>query len=348
METKQRRRPDFSKLRGVKPQTVNLSGAVVERTFLEPGRALPLVYRPATADVDVVDWSTKNRRAIDQDCVRHGAVLFRGFGVDAVDLFDRLASALCNELFNENGEHPRESVNRNVYTPVFFPPDQKLLWHNENSFNQRWPRKIIFCCVRPADVGGETPLVDSRELFRRLPDAIRADFQSRQVMYRRNYGTGLGRDWPDVFQTENPAEVEARCKADGIEMAWKDGGQRLSTWAVRPAIVRHPDTGEMSWFNQAQHWHVSCVDDDTRKSMEAVFAAEDMPRSCHFGDGSPIPDQVMGEILDHYRQLEVSFPWQRGDVLVVDNISVAHARNPFAGERKLLVALGDMMSFAQV
>ena len=55
-----------------------------------------------------------------------------------------------------------------------------------------------------------------------------------------------------------------------------------------------------------------------------------------------------GEILDVYRGLEVVFPWQAGDVMLVDNVATAHGRNPYQGERKLLVALGQMTSFEEV
>ena len=35
-----------------------------------------------------------------------------------------------------------------------------------------------------------------------------------------------------------------------------------------------------------------------------------------------------------------------GDLIVLDNMLVAHARRPFEGSRKILVAMGDMTSTA--
>ena len=286
-------------------------------------------------------------QAAREQTARHGALLFRGFSIDSPEAFERFAGAVCDELFNENGEHPRENVTGNVYTPVFYPPDKQLIWHNENSFNHQWPSKILFCCMEAPPVGGETPIVDSRRVFDRWRPSIRDRFVDKGVMYTRSYGTGLGLTWQEVFRTSDRQEVEERCHEEGFEAQWRER-DTLRTSCRRPAAVLHPVTGEPVWFNQAQHWHVSCLDPETRESILSLFTEETLPRSCCYGDGSPIPDTEMAAILDVYRELEVSFPWQPGDILMLDNLLTAHGRNPFSGRRKILVALGDMKSYDQV
>ncbi len=334
--------PMFKK---VKPKAVSLPASeIVVRSYFDSDRRFPLILQPASPEVDLADWAASHREAVDVDLVRHGAILFRGFGIDTPPVFERFAASVCSELFNENGEHPRESVSGNVYTPVFYPAEKHLLWHNENSFNHRWPTKILFCCVHPADQGGETPVVDSRKVFESLDPEVRAPFVEKGILYVRNYGEGVGLDWRTVFQTDDRTRVEEQCREDRMELEWKDG-DRLKTLARRPAVIPHPRTGEMSWFNQAQHWHVSCLDEATRDSVRALFSEQDLPRNCYYGDGTPIPDSHMAHILDVYRRLETSFPWQRGDVMLVDNVLAAHGRNEYVGRRKLLVALGDMMTF---
>jgi alpha-ketoglutarate-dependent taurine dioxygenase len=351
-ESQNRFRSDLARLLSIKPKAVSVAEtAQVTMSNLRPDNLLPLVVKPVSRpplrEVDPVGWARDNRSKIEELLRKHGAILFRGFHAVSADTFEQFASALCADLFNENGEHLRENVSGNIYTPVFYPPDQKLLWHNENSFNHWWPSKIWFCCQLSPPTGGETPIVDSRKVFEMLPPAIRGEFQAKQVMYVRHYGEGFGLSWQTVFRTSDKGQLEEYCRQHQIDYEWGEDDTFI-TRAVRPAVVRHPHTGELCWFNQAQHWHPACLDPVTRTSIFSVFKEDRLPRNCYFGDGSSIPDAAMEAICKVYQQLEISFPWQRSDILLLDNLLTAHGRNPFTGERKLLVAMGAMTSFDQV
>ncbi|MEV8034968.1 TauD/TfdA family dioxygenase [Streptomyces sp. NPDC086182] len=332
-------------LRQAVPAQVSLtSDSLVSHAPLAADGEPPLVVRPAAAGVDVAAWAAHARAWLDETLDEHGAVLLRGFSVTTTHALEPLAEALVDEVYRDNGEHPRASLSGSISSPVFFPPEEKLLRHTENSFNDSGPARIVFCCARPAASGGETPIVDSRQVLRRLDTDLRSEFLAKGVMYVRNYGTGLGLDWREVLRTDDRHEAEARCAEQGLRTAWD--GDRLRTEAVRPAAVRHPRTGVWSWINQAQHWHPACLDPTTRAALEATHTPDTLPRQCHFGDGSPIPDEAMAEICRVYAELEVCFPWEKGAVLVLDNILIAHARNPFSGPRELLVAMGDLVRFA--
>ncbi|MGI5499255.1 TauD/TfdA family dioxygenase [Lentzea sp. CA-135723] len=306
--------------------------------------SLPHVLTPAETGDDLFDWITRNGAEVDEGLARAGAVLFRGFDIATPDRFEPVAELICGELVADNGEHNPVFDGSSVQTPVFYPPDKHLLWHNENSFNAEWPLRIVFCCGQPAETGGETPVVDSRLVYETLDPALRRRFEERGVGYQRVYRAGLGLTWQQVFGTDSRAEAERRCAETGLRHEWLDG-DRLRTTCVRPAVVKHAGSGRMSWFNQAQHWHTACLDEQTRAALQELFSEDEMPRSCRYGDGSEIEDSVMTEILDVYRSLESAFPWHRGDVLAVDNVAVAHARNPFTGKRKLFVAMGGAGSY---
>jgi hypothetical protein len=68
----------------------------------------------------------------------------------------------------------------------------------------------------------------------------------------------------------------------------------------------------------------------------------------YFGDGTPIPDEVVVRIGDLYEELCVEPPWEAGDMIVLDNMLVAHARRPFSGERKILVAMAEMVKATEL
>lgn len=275
---------------------------------------------------------------------QQGALLFRGFELDNPDNFKALAKRVAQDLMSGNGEHDPVPETEGIYTPVAYSPKEKLLWHNENSFNFSWPLMIMFGAARPADEGGETPIVDSRQILTHLDSEIVEEFKCKGVMYVRTHGFGLGRSWQETYGTQNKNELMHKLREADIEFEWC-GQNQLITRQIRPAIIKHPVTGELSWFNQAQHWHPYCLKPEVQESLRKIFSEDHFPRHCHFGDGSIIPDDTMQRILTIYQQLEMSFPWQKGDVMMLDNVLFAHARNPYVGERRLLVTMGKKAYF---
>lgn len=293
----------------------------------------------SNGQANLTSWFQTNEQQARSEMNKHGYLFLRGFEWDGPAGFEAFSKEVCGELLKDNGEH--QPVKGRVQTPVFFAPEKKLLWHNENTFNKEWPMKIIFGCMRPADSGGESLIVDSREVYQRVSPAVREAFKERGLMYVRNYNPYIGLDWQTVFRTDSKAEAERKCRETGLSYEWKEDGT-LKTVAVRPAVGQHPQTGEWAWFNQAQHWHIACLDELTRESLLEIFDEEDLPRACYYGDGSKIDDAIMDEVCSIYEELEVAVALQKGDVLAVDNMLMAHGRGSFEGERKILVTMGDM------
>jgi alpha-ketoglutarate-dependent taurine dioxygenase len=313
------------------------------QTIALPDCGLPVVMA-AGASADAASWIAGHRDWIEDSLCSCGAILFRGFAIRTEFEFHDLVAAFNLSLMSENGEHVPTNVVPNVFTPVQYAATRKLLWHNENSFNYEWPSKIVFGCLKPAGKGGETPLADGRAVLRAINADMREEFDRKQVMYIRNYGEDLGLSWQHVFGTTDPAVVERICLRSRTQYSWRQGN-RLTTRCIRPVAITHPTTGDIAWFAQPQHWHLACLDKDTREALVALFEPNDLPRNCMFGDGSPIPDEYMAHLMACYQEVEISFQWQAGDVLFVDNILAAHARNPYEGTRRLVVSMGDIRSF---
>ncbi|MGH2671168.1 MAG: TauD/TfdA family dioxygenase, partial [bacterium] len=180
-----------------------------ERTLGTHEDALPYLVQAEPGMGPLAAWARAHHDAVEERLHRHGAVLFRGFHVLTQQVFEEAANALSQGLVAEGGEHQRLDDDSQVYTPVAYPADKFLMWHNEDSFNPQWPGKIMFCPVQVPAHGGETPLVDAREVFAHLAPEIRQPFVEKGVLYHRTYGLGVGRSWQHIFRTGDPVEVEA-------------------------------------------------------------------------------------------------------------------------------------------
>lgn len=323
-------------------KAVRLSFADLVRVEPPPAaQRLPVTLYPRAVGIDLVAWVAGNRLQIETLLTGHGAVLFRDFMTPDVARFEQLIAAMSGHLLDYTYRStPRKQVSGRIYTSTEYPADQSIPLHNELSYASSWPMKIWFHCVTPADAGGETPLADSRSVLADINPAIANRFAESKVIYVRNYGEGLDLSWQEVFQTTSKAEVEAACKKADLEFEWKKG-DRLRTRQICQAVATHPKTREQVWFNQAHLFHISRLRAAVRESLLSTFAEEDLPRNVYFGDGSRIEPSALDHIDDAYRKHTVAFPWQAGDVLLLDNMLIAHGRSPFQGSRKVVVGMAE-------
>jgi amino acid adenylation domain-containing protein len=343
-ESKPKAESKLSQFRSARRRGVDLAQLrTVKTDFLAPNMRLPLVIIPDSADIDLVEWAGKNREFIEAKLLDHGAILFRDFAVSSVTEFESFANAVCPDLFADYGDLPRAEMGGKVYGSTPYPEEERILFHNESSHMHRWPMLIWFYCVKAAQSGGETPIVDCRRVYRELEPSIRERFERKGLMYVRNFTNGLDVSWQKFFQTDDRSAVEAYCRRASIEFQWKDdNGLRIRQ--LCPAVVKHPQTGEFVFFNQIQLHHISCLPASVRHSLSSIVDEEDFPRNVYYGDGAPIEDSVIQRLSELYDRLAVSFPWQERDILMLNNMLVAHSRNPFSGPRKIVVALGAMVN----
>jgi alpha-ketoglutarate-dependent taurine dioxygenase len=143
-----------------------------------------------------------------------------------------------------------------------------------------------------------------------------------------------------VFQTTDKTAVEAYCRQNQIEFKWK-GQDWLCTSQVRPVTAIHPKSGEVVWFNHATFFHVTTLNSELSETLLSDLNEDDLPNNTYYGDGSPIEPAVMDHLRAAYIQETVTFSWQCGDILLLDNMLTAHSRSSFVGPRKVVVAMAD-------
>ena len=324
----------------IKRRTVRTDEVVKIAPFFEEGTP-PVKIQSLLPSMELPNWAEGNLGIIQELLRKHGAILFRGFAAGAQQGLSGFSHAINMELMNYmEGATPRKALGNNVYTSTEFPPDQIIAQHNENSYVMTWPMKLCFGCVIAPQDRGETPITDVRKVLRRISPATRSRFEAKGYMLVCNFSEHLSLPWTTSFKVSTKEELEAYCVKARVEPEWRDE-DHLRTRQVRPAIAVHPATGEQSWFNHIAFWHVSSLEKTVREVLLAEYSEAGLPYNTYYGDGSAIEDEVAHELRDAYAAETVKFAWEEGDVLLVDNMLVAHGRSAYSGPRKIVVSMGE-------
>jgi alpha-ketoglutarate-dependent taurine dioxygenase len=328
-------RNDLSKLMTAKAERV-AGAAKVDISHLEGCPDYPLVISPRSSGLILTEWVRNNKEEFDERLLRHGAILLREFGVHTIDKFHAFMQTFGSPLLQyKQRSSPRFEVANNIYHSTTYPKDQAINMHSENSYARHWAKRIVFCCIQPARTQGETPIADNRLVVRYLSEATRQKFLNKGVRYVRNISREIGLSWQEVFQTADKKVVEEECNNNGMKMEWKGEDRLTLTW-YNDAIYDHPITREQVWFNHAFFFHKYALSETVLSSFQPD---ELLAFNTFYGDGSEIRREEIEEIRGAYEQAKVVFPWQRGDVLFLDNMLMAHGRSPYTGDREIVVSM---------
>jgi alpha-ketoglutarate-dependent taurine dioxygenase len=285
-------------------------------------------------------WAAEHRDEVAALVAEHGAVLLRGLRVGSAAEVAAVADALGIEPMVEKERFaPRSSYAEAVYSSSEWPADEPMCMHHELSYASEVPGLIVFGCLKAPLSGGNTEVADSQQVLKALPAELVDRFTEHGWTLTRMYHE-VGVAWSAAFGTEDQEQVDAYCAAAGLEHEWLPGGQ-LRTRQRRAAVIRHPRTGEQVWFNQVAFLNGRTLDPVIREYLTDVYGPDGLPFDTGCGDGTALSDETVETINAAYRDASVGEPWQRGDVLLVDNIRMAHSRDPYEGDREIVVILGN-------
>ncbi len=299
----------------------------------------PYLTEVAGSGIKALDWAVANKDEVEATLREQGAMLIRGLKINSSKQFSQLLKTLFDgELLQYTYRStPRTEFKGNVYTATEYHADQEIAQHNENAYANRWPLRLGFFCMLPAQTGGQTPIADSREIYRQIPKDIREEFERKGVKYIRNYSE-IDLPWSEVFGTEDKQQVEQFCHDNRLTVQWTDNNG-LRTTQVNPATQLHPHQQVKVWFNQAHLFHVSNLNPELAANLISTLGEENLPRNTTFGDDSPIDNDYLRIIREIYQQQKIAFDWQKSDVMLLDNMLFTHGRETYTGPRKILVGM---------
>jgi alpha-ketoglutarate-dependent taurine dioxygenase len=307
---------------------------------LRPGRTPVLQVEPTA---DAPGWAARHRDGLRAAVNQHGAVLVRGLGLhDAAQVaavFQRLGNGLMPE---REAFAPRQVYYEGVYSSTKWPANQPMCMHHELSYSLEVPALMLFACLTPPSSGGVTGVADSTAMMNALPPDLVQRFAREGWMLVRNYTDEIGASYADTFGTADRGAVEAYCGSNAIEFEWRpDGG--LRTRQRRHALVGHPVTGQACWFNQIAFLNEWTMDPDVHEYLVDAYGADGLPFTTSFGSGEAVGQDIVDLLNRVYEAHTLREAWQAGDLMLVDNLRMAHSREPYEGDREVLVGMSDAL-----
>jgi Taurine catabolism dioxygenase TauD, TfdA family len=311
--------------------------------------ALHIEGRPQVVEVSVDGPLPSSREIVWSDRVEEiekalgvdGAVMLSGAGISSHEEFGRiLKETVPVSMSYAGGNSPRTAVADGIYTSTEYSASEEITLHNELSYSRSWPKRLFFWCSHPASAGGATSLADGRRVVKRLPRDLVAEFTERKLRYVHvmHGGRGFGRSWQQVFETDDRVIAEERIHTIAAGWEWRNGSLRVEYHSQ--ATMHHYMTGELVWFNQADQWHFSNLDEGARKDLAMLIAPSDFPHQVTFGDGGEIPAEQLDVIRAALAAEKYAAPWAAGNLLIIDNEMSMHGREPYTGNRAVYVAMG--------
>ncbi|WP_018277039.1 TauD/TfdA family dioxygenase [Teredinibacter turnerae] len=320
-------------------------------TFVGDEAGFPLIIKQTNNGkaVDLVAWVKRNRGFVDSSILDYGALIFRGFDVETVAAFEAVATACTSENWVDYIEatSPRSQVQSKTSTSTDYDSKYKIFPHNEKSYSADWPRYVFFYCKNPPTAQGSTPLVDCRRVYMAIPEAIRSRFKRDKLMYVRQFSNYMGIPWQKAFNVESKEEMEAYCQANFIDkIEWKDDGTPKITY-TRNAAIKHPVTGDPCWFNHGVFFNVHAMEPALKEIFLSAFEEDELPYNTYYGTGTKIEKETVASLSKIYYDNAVSIPYEKNDIIFMDNILIAHGREPFEGDRKIYVTMTEQMKLEE-
>ena len=309
---------------------------------LRPGKP-PMLW--SARGGDAVAWAAAHREELRAAVTELGAVLVRGLDLRDATSIAQVFRQLGDPMIEREGFVPRRNYGAGVYAASDGPPNQPMCMHHELSYALEFPSLMMFACLVAPTGGGATAVADSPTVLQALPTSLVERFEQQGWFLIRNYNEEIGVSVADAFGTDDGRRVESYCRANGIEFEWQPDGT-LRTRQRRRAVMAHPLTGQRCWFNQVAYFNEWTIDPEVREFLVAGYGQDGLPFNTRFGNGEPIEPWVVNVINEVYEASSAREPWQVGDLMLVDNIRTAHAREPFEGPREIVVAMADAVRAA--
>ena len=133
-----------------------------------------------------------------------------------------------------------------------------------------------------------------------------------------------------IFENKYNCETEIfKCKTNNTPIL------RIS-YNIPGLIECNNDNKDISFFNAI----LTYLKTDWYRDYIYTLPDIEKPTYIMWGDGTSITDNEYNILTNIYLESEIKFKWEKGDMLILNNLWWAHSRYPFEGERIILNVTG--------
>jgi len=325
---------------------INIGNIKESRIFND--NVFPLTLIPGSNndsnDVDNLSvWLNNNHNIIDNLLRKYNGILFRGFDIKNGIEFHKVVESLnYNTMPYVGGAAVRTQITDRVFTANESPSSENIPFHHEMAQTPHPPTHLFFFCEIPATTDGQTPILLSNLVYETMlkeyPQFMN-DLEKKGLKYVRimpkedDPTSAIGRGWKSTFQANTIEEAEIKIKELGSTFEWLNDKDECikTTTAILPAIKMDegPNRTNLKMFFNSLVAAYTGWNDSRNIGENAVL----------LGDDTPCDKEALNGACKIMEDLLVSFYWNNGDVLLLDNRTTMHSRKPFTGPRRILASL---------
>jgi alpha-ketoglutarate-dependent taurine dioxygenase len=214
--------------------------------------------------------------------------------------------------------------------------------HRENFFRGLpQPDLMFFLCTRPVAEGGETTFCDGAKVWQMLSKETRS-FLTQHELVGHWYELGAeGMNANDDVENlrdekvlheyittanESVSRLSMVCKGINAEFSIERAGEIFHTeFSFNPVMCSTLFGKKSVWCNSVS---IYCLLQKARgQSGDAKKLLPNIGVTTK--DGKAIPESILDDIIGCENAATVPFPWESGDLMVVDNTRVMHGRTAF-------------------
>jgi len=331
----------------------------------ERRRWSPLVVKASNGDAcwDSAEaaavWATQHQAKIEAALRQHGTILFRGFPLNSAEDFNTFVSAFKGWEDLSYEKSMSFAVRKRCAGRICTTNEGKsggLVFHHEQAQTPLWPSRLFFCCQKaalPGD-GGQTGLSPSdvmlAQLKEKYPDFVdKCEREGvRYTIYAgpaQDASKGAGRSWKSFFHVQSREECEEVMRAGGWDWEWGVGplGVEVSADFLKfttprlDAVKIAPGTDKKCFFNQLIATTANALEFSKVGNEGGYDPLHDTPTQAaidacvRFSSGDRIDLAILLDAKKMCEENAFDLQWEDGDVALIDNYLVMHARRLWHG-----------------